>query len=255
MKTKLKSFLPNWLLWAAALGLPYLGETATSQTFSDANWMSMGGIQGANGLVQTVAVDGAGNLYVGGRFNVIGDLVANYIAKWDGTRWSALGSGMSGGVSALVMSGSNLFAGGHFTTAGGSAANGIAKWDGTGWTPLGSGIAGDRPYVSALAVAGIDLYAGGSFMIAGGKVSAYIARAYLPTLPPLSIFRSTIPPGGMTVSWPSGDTPGFALEQAGALAAPSTWVTNAAGITDDGTNKSVTLSATNRLQLFRLRRP
>ena len=114
MKTKLKSFLPNWLLWAAALGLPYLGETATSQTFSDANWMSMGGIQGANGLVQTVAVDGAGNLYVGGRFNVIGDLVANYIAKWDGTRWSALGSGMNefGLVAALAVSGSNLYAGG-----------------------------------------------------------------------------------------------------------------------------------------------
>jgi len=45
------------------------------------------------------------------------------------------------------------------------------------------------------------------------------------------------------------------LEQAGALAAPASWVTNTASITDDGTNKSVTLPARNSSQFFRLRRP
>jgi len=45
------------------------------------------------------------------------------------------------------------------------------------------------------------------------------------------------------------------LEQAGALAAPTSWVTNSTSITDDGINKSVTLPATNTAQFFRLRRP
>ncbi len=33
-------------------------------TFSDANWISMGGIPGANGGVSAAVVDGSGNLYV-----------------------------------------------------------------------------------------------------------------------------------------------------------------------------------------------
>jgi hypothetical protein len=107
-------------------------------------------------------------------------------------------------------------------------------------------------YVWALAVSGSDLYAGGAFTTAGGKVSVYIARAYLPALPTLSVLRSS---ENVTVSWPAVDTAGFALEQAGPLAAPSGWVTNSATVSDDGTNNSVTLRATNNSLFFRLRRP
>lgn len=57
------------------------------------------------------------------------------------------------------------------------------------------------------------------------------------------------------VSWPSADPAGFALEQAATMAAPASWVTNTASVTDHGTNKSVTLPATNRAKFFRLRRP
>src|SRR5437016_5069875 len=146
---------------------------------------------------------------------------------------------MNGEVDALAVLGSDLYAGGEFTTAGGSAANRIAKWDGSSWSALGSGMNGT---VVALALSGSDLYAGGGFTTAGGKVSAYIARAYLPILPTLSVLRSGT---NVMISWPSVDTASFALEQAGTLAAPPIWVTNAAGVTDDGTNKSVTLPATN----------
>jgi hypothetical protein len=105
--------------------------------------------------------------------------------------------------------------------------------------------------VSALAVSGSDLYAGGAFTTAGGKVSGYIARAYLLTLPTLSVLRSG---NGVKFSWPSVDTNGFALEQAGMLAAPASWVTNAVSVANDGTNKSVTIPATSSAQFFRLRR-
>jgi hypothetical protein len=106
--------------------------------------------------------------------------------------------------------------------------------------------------VSALAVSGSDLYAGGTFTTAGGKVSAYTARAYLLTLPTLSVLRSG---PDVMVSWPSPDTASFTLEQAGTLASPASWVTNTASVTDDGANKSVTMPATNSAQFFRLRRP
>jgi hypothetical protein len=57
------------------------------------------------------------------------------------------------------------------------------------------------------------------------------------------------------VSWPTDFSGGFTLEQAGALAAPVSWITNTAAITNDGTNKSVTLPTTNSPQFFRLRKP
>jgi len=201
-----------------------------------------------NGGVAALAVSGS-NLYAGGSFTTAGGHVAKYIAKWDGSSWSALGSGIDGEVHALAVSGTDVYAGGGFTRAGGLAATSIAKWDGTKWSALDSGM---NNVVSALAVSGSDLYAGGAFTTAGGKVSAYIARAYLPALPTLSVLRSS---EHLTVSWPTIDTADFALEQAGALAAPAGWVTNSATVTDDGANKSVILPATNSSQFFRLRRP
>ena len=91
-----------------------------------------------NGVVYALAVSGS-TLYAGGDFTTAGGRAANYIAAWDGSSWSALGSGMNGPVYALAVSGSTLYAGGGFTTAGGVAANHIAAWDGSSWRALGSG--------------------------------------------------------------------------------------------------------------------
>ena len=216
------------------------------------NWSALGsGILGTGGEVVEVmalAVFGS-NLYVGGRFAMAGGAAAMSIAKWDGNNWSAVGSGTPGTVNALVVSGGNVYAGGDFRTAGASAANYIAKWDGHSWSALGSGMNGP---VNALAVSAGEMYVGGNFTTAGGKLSTYIACGYLPPLPTLSLLRSG---SDVMVSWPSADTAGFALERAGTLASPASWVTNSATVTDDGINKSVILPATNGALFFRLRRP
>ena len=145
----------------------------------------------------------------------------------------------------LAVSGNNLYAGGDFTKAGSASANRVAKWNGNNWTALGSGL---NTNVQALAVSGNDLYVAGRFTTAGGKTASYVARAYLRDLPSLSITQSDT---NVTVSWPS-DAEGFALQQKGDFT--TNWVSVSADINDDGTNKSVSLPATNSAPMFRLRR-
>jgi hypothetical protein len=144
-------------------------------TFSDVNWVSMTGLLGANSLVYSAVADASGNLYIGGMFYAIGDTLATGVAKWNGTNWSPLGSGMSP-VYALAVSGNTLYAGGWFTSAGGTNASYIAQWDGTNWSPLGLGMGPMNGYVYALAVSGSDLYAGGYFATAGGIGATNIAK-------------------------------------------------------------------------------
>ncbi len=92
--------------------------------------------------------DGGGSgpaIYAGGSFSMAGGIPANRIAKWDGTNWSPLGTGMNNFVQALTVfddgsgGGPALYTGGFFITAGGGPANLIAKWDGVSWSALGSG--------------------------------------------------------------------------------------------------------------------
>jgi hypothetical protein len=76
--------------------------------------------------VVALAVSGA-NLYTGGVFTTANGIAANYIAKWDGSNWTALGSGANNQVVALAVSGSDLYAGGYFGTAGGKVSPYIAR--------------------------------------------------------------------------------------------------------------------------------
>jgi hypothetical protein len=147
--------------------------------------------------IYALAVSGT-DLYAGGDFTVAGGTAANNIAKWDGTTWSPLGSGMNGEVLALAISGTNLYAGGNFTVAGGIAANFVAKWDGQAWSPLGSGM---NNAVFALVTDGTNLYAGGDFTVAGNKVCGYIAKA--------NISGQTSAAGGRFTRWAFAPGTGF----------------------------------------------
>ena len=79
-----------------------------------------------NATIYALATSGA-ELYAGGRFTNAGGTSVKYIAKWDGTAWSNLGSGMNDRVWALAVSGTNLYAGGDFTIAGDKLSNYSAK--------------------------------------------------------------------------------------------------------------------------------
>jgi hypothetical protein len=113
-------------------------------------WTSVGGgvrpqAQGCTAAAQGVETlaafdDGTGPaLYGGGTFCTVGGRPESRIAKWDGTVWTSLGSGISflGGfgtprVDGLTTfddgTGPALFVAGQFSMAGGAPSNMIAKW-------------------------------------------------------------------------------------------------------------------------------
>jgi hypothetical protein len=106
-----------------------------------------------------------GDLIAGGDFTQAGAVVANYIARWDGSDWYPLDTGMDGPVYALTVFDGNLVAGGAFTTAGGTAADYVAEWDGVSWSVLDIEEPNDE--VHALAVYAGSLVAGGKFTQVG----------------------------------------------------------------------------------------
>jgi hypothetical protein len=160
--------------------------------WNGSTWSALGhGAQnGVAGHASSLAVfdDGGGSaLYVGGTFSSASGVAADHIARWRGHAWSALGSGLTGGlvgdVNALTVfddgSGAALYAGGNFLNAGGAVANDVAKWNGSSWSPLGAGVGGGL-YAFALGSfddgTGPALFAGGSFSAAGGTGAHGIAR-------------------------------------------------------------------------------
>ena len=85
-----------------------------------------------NGTVYALATLG-NNLYAAGTFTNMGGVTAARIAKWDGTNWSALGSGVSSGnagtVYGLTASGSNLYVGGAIRRTGDKPAYNFGCWN------------------------------------------------------------------------------------------------------------------------------
>jgi hypothetical protein len=113
------------------------------------SWHSIGGGVSGGGLPMTgtcVRCLGvySGLLIVGGNFTKAGEVDANHIAAWDGSSWTPLESGTTGGhngtVYDQVLFEGNLVIGGDFTQAGDAPAGRVALWDGSSWSSLGSGM-------------------------------------------------------------------------------------------------------------------
>jgi len=116
-------------------------------------------------------------LYVAGMFDRADNVVVANIARWDGTQWSAVGSGFDGDVYALEAGADGkLYAGGAFGRAGSVAASNIAAWDGASWSAVGPGIG--VPFnspVRALEWHASKLWAGGYFDLPGGALYEKLA--------------------------------------------------------------------------------
>jgi trimeric autotransporter adhesin len=102
-----------------------------------ANWSSLGSgaIAGSSAAeVRALAFGGDGKLYCCGRFTNMSGISASSIARWDGTKWEALGSGFFADSAVvrgtgLAIRGNDVYAIGTFAAAGLTESSGIARWD------------------------------------------------------------------------------------------------------------------------------
>lgn len=153
------------------------GVTNTNRLamWNGSSWQSItpGGVP--NNTVFCFAVFN-GDLIVGGNFTSINGQAINRLARFNGTTWSAFGSGMNGQVNALSVYNGELYAAGAFTTADGVTVNRIARWTGSTFAPVtGASGTGTTSDISTLAVSQGELIAGGSFLSISGENARYIA--------------------------------------------------------------------------------
>lgn len=72
-----------------------------------------------NGAVNAIVHDGSGNIYIGGAFTTVNGVSCAHVAKYNGTSWSQVGSGLNNTVNGLAFDDSGvLWAVGAFTDSG-----------------------------------------------------------------------------------------------------------------------------------------
>ncbi|MGE0143107.1 MAG: hypothetical protein AB7I19_00400 [Planctomycetota bacterium] len=138
------------------------------------SWLPVAG-RGIDGEVRALAAIGA-DMIVGGTFQTAEGAPMSRIARWTGSSYTSLDTGIVGSsVDALLsLNDDEVVAGGLFSSAGGVNANNIAGWNGTAWAALGTGC--DQQVLALARLPNGDLVAGGRFSSAGGVPCSRIAR-------------------------------------------------------------------------------
>ena len=140
-------------IWFIALGIPtsmtsvaHAAQVNSYSTFGTVSYDagscgvdSTAGVVSSPGVKKILKVSNT-EIYVVGCFtNFAGVAEADYVAKWNGTSWTALG--VSGDINAIVhdvvVYKGDIHIAGEFTNAGGDvAADMVAKWNGSAWVGL-----------------------------------------------------------------------------------------------------------------------
>ena len=135
-----------------------------------------------NGPVYCMDYDPVNNVYYfGGSFTAVNGITCNRIVKWDGTTWSALGTGTDNGtgVYSMMYYNNNLYVGGDFTLVGGVSMIRFAVWNTTTsstWSTLGQTSTGFNSTVQAISRFGSTIVAGGTFTNVNGTAVNYLVR-------------------------------------------------------------------------------
>jgi len=109
-------------------GVLYAGGTFGVSKWDGYTWTTLGSVLGT---VTSLAIDSNDNIYAGGRFLKAGTISVNNLAKWNGTSWLAVGTGVTGTIYALKISPQgDLIIGGKFSAAFDKPANNLALFPG-----------------------------------------------------------------------------------------------------------------------------
>ena len=187
-------------LFTSAGGIPvnYIAE------WDGSTWGAMNGGVDYTQALGSVAPAGVlltmpnGDVVAGGRFSTAGGVAASCIARWNGTIWAPVGTGIPqlgfawpwNPVMALTrLPNGDLVAGGAFTQAGGVPANAVARWNGTTWSPMGTGLSGTVHALTTLPNGQVQ--AGGRFS-PFNEVRQWNGNSWLPSAYVGSSFATTV---------------------------------------------------------------
>lgn len=144
--------------------------------FDGANWSPMSnGLSGATGA-SVNAIDISNNVvYAGGSFTFAGNLSTPNVAQWDGTNWSALGSGPGGVVASLTVRTDGVYAAGAPQSGSTFGSPFFVRWDGSSWQSVLNFNSADTFFdeyitdpnigMDAVAFQDTNIYVGGHFVI------------------------------------------------------------------------------------------
>lgn len=104
---------------------------------------------GLNGIVNAIAIAPNGDVWIGGQFtNAGGVAAADYLTRWDGVNFNAVGTPLTGAASITLVSSicfdanGNVYIGGVFLQWNNNAnANNIVMWNGSAYVALSGGMA------------------------------------------------------------------------------------------------------------------
>ncbi|GAA5526343.1 hypothetical protein [Herpetosiphon gulosus] len=167
----------------AAQSEPVLqAPTAFNAVADDQFWNNDNLVADANNKINAITTLN-NDLFVGGLFSRVGGIDVARVARWNGERWFALGSGISGAnakIEAIDASSSgNIYAVGEFGNAGGVAADSIARWNiaTQQWSALATNVNGSVDAVVVVPDSNGDIvYVGGSFTNIDGVSANRVAR-------------------------------------------------------------------------------
>ena len=147
-----------------------------------------------NGFVYALAFGSTGYLYVGGAFTNAGGVAnADYIAKWSGSAWESLGTGLNESALYVLVDSGKVYVSGAFTSAGGlTLTDRVAVWSNGAWQPLDIDLPGLGVVYSILPASDGSLYIGGAFSTAVSSENARSGQV-VPNLNVASASANTYP--------------------------------------------------------------
>jgi hypothetical protein len=171
----------SWSAFPDTVNMPYNGNVVKVNNgviyvLSDGkvyrwnnSWSIIGNTNGYS--IFDLDFDAAGNIYAVGNFPTMNGITVNGVAKFNGTNWSGLGTGVANVTSdypfAVKVIGTSVYVGGNMTNVGGLLCSGFAKWNGSSWSiPNTAGYAiGGSVYMTNI---NNDLYIAANSSFQGG---------------------------------------------------------------------------------------
>lgn len=133
------------------------------------------GVGEADSYVHSV-VELDGQLVVAGRFETASGTPTRHVARWNGSAWEPLGSGLIKAPNDIAVHGGHLYAAGS-DLDGPTGPNVLLKrWDGSSWSTVASVVESSSDHVMALATFDNALFVTGSFSQFAGVTATGIAQ-------------------------------------------------------------------------------